>query len=61
MTKQIKWTALKIFQKPFTGIRPEHLETVIRGLRMHHEDTGELPSASGYIDLVQRTVESTPA
>jgi hypothetical protein len=48
-----------ITEQPITGIDKRHLDTVVDYLRKYHEDTGGLPSAVDYLDLVRCAVENT--
>jgi hypothetical protein len=53
--------ALYAIKKPITGISPGNLEAVIRHLRAHHDKTnGELPGATGWLELVREAVKDTP-
>jgi hypothetical protein len=57
---QLFYTQVQI-KKPITGITREHVDTLLAYLKSHHEDTGELPSAEAYLDMVRNAVENTPA
>lgn len=52
---------LNEIRKPITGIHQKHLESFIIYLRSYHEDTGEMPSAADYLDMVRNAVENTVA